>query len=107
MSELKIGDKLWTPDGRVELTVYHVGARTIKAAAGGGKGYPDYTVGKRSLLPVGKWARYGALLRSPEAREKQLARIAGAWISQRFECGQIAPKDVLRVARMLGWEEGK
>lgn len=105
MGEIKVGDKLWTSDGRTELTVYHVSRTTIKAAAGGGGGYPDFTVGKRSLVPVGKWARYGALLRSPDARERRLAQVASEWISRQLACGKIAAKDVIRLARMLGWEE--
>lgn len=107
MGDIKVGDKFWTSDGRTELTVYHVGKTTIKAAAGGGGGYPDFTVGKRSLVPVGRWAKYGALLRSPDARERRLARVAAGWIGHQLDSGKIAAKDVIRLARMLGWEEEK
>ena len=107
MGEIRVGDTLYTQDGRDQLTVYHVGRTTIKAAVGGEGGYPDFTVGKRSLVPVGKWARYGALLRSPDAKERRLARVAASWINHQLDFGKIAAKDVIRLARMLGWEERK
>lgn len=107
MAEIRVGDFVYDRLGFNRLTVYEVGQRFFKAAPGGEGGWPEYTVSRKTMIPVGKKARYGKLMTHAQWLVEMRAKKALEWIEHEFSQRRILASDVVRVAKMLGWEEGR
>lgn len=106
MGEIKIGDFVYDRLGMGRLTVYEVGQRFFKAAPGGRGGWPEYTASVKTMIPVGKKARYGKLMTHAEWVVEMRAKKAIAWMEEELSQRRILATDIIRVALMLGWNEG-